>query len=87
MEGIHTEMYKKGIAHSGNAVFIPDKLHTPEYLNTFGSMRAVLNLTLYLVLLIVLSGRGGEIALNPNRLTYKMIVFSSQSQAGSFHPN
>ncbi|KAF5576884.1 hypothetical protein FPANT_10716 [Fusarium pseudoanthophilum] len=61
-EGLTTEAKPKLLASSKDVSFIVSKLYEPEYLGTFGSMRAVLNLTLYMMLVIDTCGRGGEFA-------------------------
>jgi hypothetical protein len=63
-EGITSEMQIKSVAHADDVTFILSKLYEPTYLNSFGSMRVVLNLTLFILLVIDLCGRGGEIAHN-----------------------
>jgi hypothetical protein len=61
-EGLHTAMYPKSVAHSRDVTFILSTLYSPNYLSTFGNMRTVLNLTLYMLLMIDLCGRGADIA-------------------------
>ncbi|KAF5563036.1 hypothetical protein FNAPI_2904 [Fusarium napiforme] len=61
-EGLTTEAKPKLLASSKDVSFIVSKLYEPEYLGTFGSMRAVLNLTLYMMLVIDTCSRGGEFA-------------------------
>lgn len=43
------------------------KLRSPTYLNTSSNIRTVLNTILYIVLLVDLCGRGGDIARHPHR--------------------
>jgi hypothetical protein len=60
-EGLTTEAKPKLSDSSKDLSFIVSKLYEPEYLGTFDSMRAVLNLTLYMMLIIDTCGRrGGE---------------------------
>ncbi len=66
-EAIRTVMHVKAVAHSEDVAFLLSMLYKPSYLNTFGSVRTVLNLTLYMLLVIDLCGHGGEIARNPTR--------------------
>lgn len=46
-EGISTAVHKKAIAYSEDLIFVLSRLYSANYLNTFTSMRAVLNLTIY----------------------------------------
>lgn len=66
-EGLRDNMHTKAVAHSQDVTFILAMLYKPEYLNTFKDMRTVLNLTLYMLLIIDVCGRGGEIARHPLR--------------------
>ncbi|KAI4608917.1 hypothetical protein J4E83_008956 [Alternaria metachromatica] len=66
-----TRMKTKAVAHSDDLTFIITMLYQPNYLSTFGSMRLVLNLTLYMLLVVDTCGRGaGEFARNPVRPEY-----------------
>ncbi|KAF5686136.1 hypothetical protein FDENT_5928 [Fusarium denticulatum] len=58
-ECLTTEAKPKLSASSKDVSFIVSKLYEPECLGTFGSMRAVLNLTLYMMLIIDTCGRRG----------------------------
>lgn len=66
-EGVRTTMHTKAVAHSEDVTFILSMLYSPHYLNTFSNMRTVLNLTLYILLMIDLCGRGADIARHPLR--------------------
>ncbi|EHK16055.1 uncharacterized protein TRIVIDRAFT_65122 [Trichoderma virens Gv29-8] len=72
-EGIRTAMHTKSVAHTEDVTFILSKLYSPEYLNRFPDMRTVLNLTLYIVLVVDLCGRGSEIARNPSRPVHQCL--------------
>jgi hypothetical protein len=43
------------------------KLYEPEYLDSFSPMRQVMNLTIYILLMIDLTGTGAEFARHPLR--------------------
>lgn len=64
-EGITDVAYHKAVAHSDDFTFIVSKLYSS--LSRFPNMRTVLNLTLFMTLMIDLTGRGCEIARNPQR--------------------
>ena len=66
-EGLNNQMHTKAVAHSEDITFILSKLYSPEYLSTFANMRVVLNLTLYMLLVVDLCGRGANIARHPLR--------------------
>jgi hypothetical protein len=61
-EGIRTTMHTKAVAHAEDLTLIISRLYDPDYLSTFPNMRTVLNLTLYMLLLVELCGRGADIA-------------------------
>lgn len=69
-ENLSTRMKTKAVAHSDDLTFIITMLYQPNYLSTFGSMRLVLNLTLYMLLVVDTCGRGGEFARHPVRPEY-----------------
>lgn len=52
----------KAVAHAEDVTFPLSKLYEPEYLHSFGSMRVILNPTLYLLLMTDLTGRSAELA-------------------------
>ncbi|KAF5602131.1 hypothetical protein FPCIR_2064 [Fusarium pseudocircinatum] len=58
-EGLTKEAKPKLSASPKDVSFIVSKLYEPEYLGTFGSMRAVLSLTLSMMLIIDTRGRRG----------------------------
>ncbi|KAG5745032.1 hypothetical protein H9Q70_012278 [Fusarium xylarioides] len=58
-DGLTMEAEPKLSASSKDVSFIVSKLYEPEYLGTFGSMRAVPNITLYMMLIIDTCGRRG----------------------------
>lgn len=60
--GLSTSIPTKGVVHAEDLTFILQKLHKPEYLNTFDNMRTLLNLTLFISLMVDLCARDGEIA-------------------------
>jgi hypothetical protein len=66
-EGIHTRIHTKAVAHTEDVTFLVFRLYSREYSDTFGNMRKVLNLTLYMLLMVDLCGRGGDIVRNPLR--------------------
>ncbi|KAM0489566.1 hypothetical protein ACHAP8_012452 [Fusarium lateritium] len=69
-EGLSTASLPKLQANSEDVSFIVHKLYDGEYLGTFGCMRTVLNLTLYMMLIIDTCGRGGEFTNNTVRPEY-----------------
>jgi hypothetical protein len=50
------------MTHTDDLTLIISRLYNPNYPSTFPNMRTVLNLTLYMLLLVDLSGRGADIA-------------------------
>ncbi|KAI4922967.1 hypothetical protein J4E90_001403 [Alternaria incomplexa] len=57
-ENLSTRMKTKAVAHSDDLTFIITMLYQPNYLSTFESMRLVLNLTLYMLLVVDTCDRG-----------------------------
>lgn len=55
-EGVSTKALYKLVAPADGLMLIIAKLYEPEYLGTVGSRRAVLNLTLYLLLMVDIVG-------------------------------
>lgn len=81
-EQLTTDMHVKAVAHSKDVTYIVSKLYSPEYLNAFSSMRQVLYLTPYMLLVIDVCERGCGCALHPSRpshmsLRWKDISFYS----------
>jgi hypothetical protein len=61
-EGLDTARHTKAVAHCDDVTRIVTMLYDANYLTTFPNMRIVLNLNLYILLVIDVCGRGGEIA-------------------------
>ncbi|KAH7179549.1 uncharacterized protein B0J16DRAFT_347172 [Fusarium flagelliforme] len=74
-EGLSTAMRPKLPANSEDVTYIVPRLFDAQYLNTFGNMRQVLNLTLYLMLIVDTCGRGGEFVLNPARPKHMCLMW------------
>ncbi|KAI1059224.1 hypothetical protein LB507_003665 [Fusarium sp. FIESC RH6] len=74
-EGLSTAMKPKLSANSEDVSYIMSRLFDAQYLNTFGNMRQVLNLTLYLMLIVDSCGRGGEFVLNPARPKHMCLMW------------
>lgn len=74
-EGLSTAMRPKLSANSEDVSYIVSRLFDAQCLNTFGNMRQVLNLTLYLMLIVDTCGRGGEFVLNAARPKHMCLVW------------
>ncbi|RBR19863.1 uncharacterized protein FIESC28_05469 [Fusarium coffeatum] len=74
-EGLLTAMKPKLQANSEDVTYIVSRLSHAQYLNIFGNMRQVLNLTLYLMLIVDTCGRGGEFVLNPARPKHMCLMW------------
>ena len=74
-EGLSTAMKPKLEANSEDVTYIVSRLFDAQYLNTFGNMRQVLNLTLYLMLIVDTCGRGGEFVFNPARPKHMCLMW------------
>lgn len=85
-EGISTKMHVKTVAHTEDVTRVLSNLYNPQYLITFSSMRTVLNLTLYILLMVDICGRGCDIARHPQRESHMCLrwedidFFSFQSE-------
>lgn len=66
-EDISTKSRPKPLVHGNDLTFIVSQLYNPEFLLRFKEMRTPLNLNLFMLLIVDLGGRGGEIAHNPKR--------------------
>ncbi|CAG7558411.1 unnamed protein product [Fusarium equiseti] len=74
-EGLSTAMKSKLSANSEDFSYIVSRLFDAQCLNTFGNMRQVLNLTLYLMLIVDTCGRGGEFVLNAARPKHMCLMW------------
>jgi hypothetical protein len=78
-EGIQRVMHPKPVAHSNDLARIISILYSASYLGTFANKRTVLNVTLYMLLLVDLCGRGAEIAHHHLRPEYMCLRWEDVS--------
>jgi hypothetical protein len=54
-------MHEKPLAYTEDLIFLVSNLQSPSYLSVFKTMRDVINLALFILVMVDTRGRGGEL--------------------------